>query len=152
LGRVINRTVTTVPVNSARWNDPLVTIYPRRNRPGQAWIGALTYDAGARGLRLQGSSVPGTPAYAAGLDRGDEITEFGGTKIESEQQLADVLRAHRPGDTLRMSVTDRAGVSRAASITVAEDPRIEVVPVEQTGGRLSAAQRAFRRQWLESHQ
>ncbi len=124
----------------------------RRQRPGQAWIGALTFERGNRGARLDGPSVPGTPAYAAGLDRDDEILELAGHRTESEQRLADVLRRHKPGDTLALVLADRSGASRTTTITLAEDPAFGVVPAEAAGEALSAAQRTFRRQWLESHQ
>ena len=39
-------------------------------------------------------------------------------------------------------------MTKTASITLAEDPRFDIVPVESVGGVLSAAQRTFRQRWL----
>jgi hypothetical protein len=41
---------------------------------------------------------------------------------------------------------DRTGVAKTASVTLAEDPHTEVVPIE--GAALTAAQKAFRDRWL----
>jgi len=41
---------------------------------------------------------------------------------------------------------DRTGAAKKASVTLAEDPYTEVVPVE--AGALTAAQKAFRDRWL----
>ena len=120
----------------------------RRVRPGRAWIGALTYEPGHHGVQVDSATGPDTPAYAAGIDRGDEITQFGGRDVSSESQILTVLQAHRPGETLPIVISDRAGARRSTTISLVEDPSIEVVPVEQTGRRLSAAQEAFRRRWL----
>ena len=40
----------------------------------------------------------------------------------------------------------------ATTITLAEDPAVEAVPIEAAGGVLSAEQRAFREAWLGSKQ
>ena len=39
-----------------------------------------------------------------------------------------------------------------ATLALEEDPRIEVVPVEKTGGTLTDEQRRFRESWLGSLQ
>jgi len=43
------------------------------------------------------------------------------------------------------------GQPMTATIRVVADPRLEVVPAEQTGQALTAAQRNFRDAWLRSH-
>jgi hypothetical protein len=37
---------------------------------------------------------------------------------------------------------------KTAAAVLAEDPHVEVVPSESTGAGLTAAQRAFRQNWL----
>jgi predicted metalloprotease with PDZ domain len=122
----------------------------RKERAGRAWIGTERLVNGHSGARLEASPAPGTPAYAAGLDRDDEITELAGQKIGSAERVADILRARKPGETIAMSITDRTGEARRASITTSEDPTIGVVPIESVGGVLNSAQRAFRQHWLGS--
>jgi predicted metalloprotease with PDZ domain len=122
----------------------------RHDRAGRAWLGTDRLVNGRSGARLDAAPAPGTPAYAAGLDRDDEITELAGQKIGSAERVTDILRAHRPGDTLAISITDRTGEARRVSITTSEDPAIGVVPIEATGAAPSSAQRAFRQHWLGS--
>jgi hypothetical protein len=44
---------------------------------------------------------------------------------------------------------DHTGRARAANVTLVEDPRLEVVPIETTGAALTDAQRQFREHWLK---
>jgi hypothetical protein len=50
---------------------------------------------------------------------------------------------------VKLVFVDRRGRPKEATITLTEDPALEVVPVETTsGGALTATQRAFRERWL----
>jgi len=124
----------------------------RPERPRTAWLGGRFTRGEHGGVRLDSDAVPGTPLYLAGLDRGDEILGLGGERIDSEQRLNDVLRAHKPGDVLGLSFADPSGSSRATTVRLAADPAIEVVPAETTGRPLGPAQQRFRRQWLGTQQ
>ncbi len=46
----------------------------------------------------------------------------------------------------------RSGETVNATLVLDEDPRIEVVPVETTGGTLTDDQKRFRESWLNSLQ
>ncbi len=132
--------------------------------PDEPWVGLLDGGgaaAGRRGRRpptpptaaASGLTVPelvrwGSPAYAAGLDQGDVITAADGVPITSVQGWQAAVAARRPGDHLSIDLV-RQGRSVRATITVAADPTIDIVTVESTGVEPTAAQRAFRRAWLE---
>lgn len=122
----------------------------RRQRPDAAWIGRVELARGSRGLRVEGSTMPGTPIHQARVDRGDEIVEFDGHRTLDEATLNQRLSARRPGDTVMIRVADRAGVERAGTLTLVADPAMEVVPAESVGQRLTSPQRAFRQRWLGS--
>jgi predicted metalloprotease with PDZ domain len=62
-----------------------------------------------------------------------------------------VLRSHKPGDQVAVEFT-RHGVPHRATMTLAEDPAMEVVTLESTGATLSADQKAIRDGWLASKQ
>ena len=64
------------------------------------------------------------------------------------EDVAAAVRRHKPGDTITMEFVDRTGVAKTRPVVLAEDPRVEIVPIELTGFPLSAAQRAFRQAWL----
>ena len=90
----------------------------------------------------------GTPVYAAGLDLDDQISELDGQRVQSPQDVGLVLGRHRPGDAIVVRFVDRAGVAKTARVTLAEDPRLDLIPIESTGGTLTPEQKRFRESWL----
>jgi predicted metalloprotease with PDZ domain len=122
----------------------------RRSRQGRAWWGEVALDA--QGNRVQVVSPPAldTPAYLAGLDLGDVIRQIDGAPISSSADVMSVFARRKPGDRLPVSYEDRSGAVRTVSVTLAEDPALELVPVERTGGSLSPEQRGFRDSWLRA--
>jgi predicted metalloprotease with PDZ domain len=119
----------------------------RRRAEGRAWIGDLRLEA--QSARITELVPPHTPAYDAGLDQDDVVTSMDGKSVGSVQDMQQILRAHRPGDRVSLAFTRRDGPQRA-TITLAEDPSFEAVPIESTGGTLTAQQKAFRASWLGS--
>ena len=122
----------------------------RRQNPGQPWWGTLHLQAGREGLQLAATPESTTPIYAAGLDVDDEIRQVDGVRVRVPEDAAVILRRKKPGDTVVVDYVDRSGSARTAPVVLAEDPRLELLPVESTGGSLTADQRAFRRAWLGS--
>ena len=117
----------------------------RKRNPGRAWLGDLRLES-REGLRVSALVPPTWPIYAAGLDEDDELQQVDGQKIAAAGDIATLLQRHQPGDTVAVVFLDRSGVAKTASVTLAEDPHTEVVPVE--GAALTAAQKAFRDRWL----
>ena len=118
----------------------------KRNPPG-AWLGDLRLTAG-NGARVANLVAPTWPAYRSGLDQDDELHLLDGRPINSEGDLSAVLRQHKPGDSVSIAFTGRTGKQTTSRVVLAEDPHIEIVPVESAGGSLTEAQKAFRRAWL----
>jgi predicted metalloprotease with PDZ domain len=114
---------------------------------GRAWWGDVALEQRG-GLRVTAPPLSNTPFYRAGLDLDDEIRQIDGARVSSPDAAAAILRRHRPGDTLSVEFVDRSGRSRTATVVLLEDPRVDIVPVEAAGGRLTAEQRAFRTAWL----
>jgi S1-C subfamily serine protease len=98
------------------------------------------------GLRVAALVSPTWPIYAAGLDEDDALQSIGGQRIAGADDLATAVQKHKPGDTVQVVFVDRTGVAKTASVTLAEDPHTEVVPVDAAS--LTAAQKAFRDGWL----
>ena len=48
--------------------------------------------------------VPGSPADEAGLQEGDIIQQVDGQEVDGKHTLPDLINAHRPGDTIELSV------------------------------------------------
>ena len=115
---------------------------------GRAWIGDLQLDFSGDGASVDGLAPFGSPAYEAGIDQDDTIVSLDGRAMTASDALASVLGAHRPGDTVPVEFMRRDGRRVKATLTLAADPRLEIVPVEKAGGTLTAAERAFRESWL----
>ena len=121
----------------------------RRANPDAAWIGEFEVQASAGGLRIA-SAVPfGSPAYEAGLERDDVIVSFGGRRAADNQTLVAALEAHKPGAAVEV-VFERRAHTVKSTLHLTEDPRIEIVPIEAEGRRLTDAQGRFRDAWLSS--
>jgi predicted metalloprotease with PDZ domain len=123
----------------------------RKRSPGRAWIGPVLLDfRGGAGI-VSEPTLEGTPAYIAGLDRGDELLSFDGAMISSAERFEEMVRRRKPGDKVRASIK-RAGATQELVIAIEEDPHLELLPVERTGREPLSAERAFREAWLGSKQ
>jgi predicted metalloprotease with PDZ domain len=119
----------------------------RRANAGRAWWGDVRLDS-RNGVRIAASPLANTPAYKAGLDVDDVVRQLDGMRVTAAEDVATVLRRHKPGDTISVEFVDRTGAATQATIALVEDPQVEMVAVDLAGGTLSNEQRAFRRAWL----
>jgi len=115
----------------------------RKTHPGRAWLGDVLLVT-RNGVRVSTLVAPDWPVYATGLEQDDELQEVAGEHVRGESDLNTALGRHKPGDRVPIVFTDRTGRSIRATVTLAEDPHLEVVPVETP----TAAQKAFRARWL----
>jgi predicted metalloprotease with PDZ domain len=120
----------------------------KKRNPLRAWIGALTLNFDRGRASVATPSVEGTPAYAAGLDEGDELVSIAGEPIGAAGRIDEILRRHAPGETLRMTIR-RAGVTQDLIVTSVEDPTLELVPTE-INRPLTQSERFLRDAWLNS--
>jgi predicted metalloprotease with PDZ domain len=117
----------------------------KKRNPGRAWLGDLHLES-RDGWRV-GALVPPTwPIYAAGIDEDDELQQVDGQRIAGAGDVGMVLQRHRPGDKVAVVFVDRTGAPKTASVTLAEDPHMEVVPVDAAA--LTVSQKVFRDAWL----
>jgi predicted metalloprotease with PDZ domain len=123
----------------------------RKRDPGKAFLLApgLNFQGGG-GARVTSPVLYDTALYKAGVDRDDLIVSIDGVAVTSEAAYHDVLAKHKPGAQVALHYVRRSGETVKTTLTLEEDPRIEVVPVEQTGGALTAEQKQFRDRWLGS--
>src|SRR5262249_24565151 len=119
----------------------------RKRHAGQAWLGDIGLES--RGsARIASLVAPTWPLYPAGVDQDDELKEIDGRRIVGENDVASVLERHRPGESVTIPFVDRTGSSKTAAIRLAENPHLEIVPVESSGS-LTPAQRSFRDRWMK---
>jgi predicted metalloprotease with PDZ domain len=117
----------------------------RKRNPGHAWLGDLRLES-RNGMRVAALVAPTWPIYGSGIDQDDELQALDGQRIASDADVAAVTQRHKPGERISVTFADRTSVAKTMTITLAEDPHVEVVPVETTA--LTPAQRAFRARWL----
>ena len=67
-----------------------------------------------QGVKIQ-SVRPGSPAQKAGLRAGDVITEFGGKPVRSLRDYSVLLKAHNPGDVVKVKF-ERNGKTHEAEM------------------------------------
>jgi predicted metalloprotease with PDZ domain len=119
----------------------------RKRNPDAAWLGPVTLDPSGRVSSLV---QPGTPAIDAGFDQDDVITAVDGKRPAGASTLESIVRTHKPGDRVTIAFTHPDGTPGSGVVTLAEDPSVEAVTLESTGGVPTAAQQAFRAAWLGS--
>jgi hypothetical protein len=73
----------------------------------------------------------------------------GGTRTDSFDAWTRVIGRARPGERVAVEV-DRRGTRLPLTLTIRENPDIDVVLGEQRGAVLTPAQESFRRAWLAS--
>jgi len=132
----------------------------RKATPGKAWAGQLSNPAfrgrsgsaltdNIPGVAIVASTVSGTPLYKAGLDAGDVITKADGKDVTDLKDFNAIVAGKNVGDKLIVSYENRTG-NHEATVTLEEDPKLEVVTFEKAGKQLTADQQAFRNSWLLS--
>jgi predicted metalloprotease with PDZ domain len=123
----------------------------RKRSPGRPWIGDVSLDFSNGTPRVAAPTDEDSPLYNAGVDRDDELLAFDGATVTGASRLEEAVQRRRPGDNVRVSIR-RRGVTQELMLTIAEDPRLQLLPVERTGRQPSPAQREFRQRWLGSKQ
>lgn len=82
------------------------------------------------GLNLRDNAIAsypfiGSPAYLAGLTKGDRILTIGETKLTQDTDLEKILSSKKVGDSLNISY-QRFGTQHATQITLKSDPTYEI--------------------------
>jgi predicted metalloprotease with PDZ domain len=122
----------------------------RKKNGGQATLGPIRLDKkGGATLRVVSPTLTGSPAYHAGLDLDDELISVAGVTLASPEDLPRAIAGRKPGEEVEL-VFNRRGREVHAKARLAEDERLEIVPIETTGVTLTDDQRRFRASWLNS--
>ncbi len=120
----------------------------RKRDAGRAWWGDVRFESRNGTARVTALVPANSPAYTAGLEQDDEMRLMDGDRVRSAGDVDAVLRRHKPGDRVQITFVDRTGMPKTAGVTLAEDPHLDVVPIEYAGGALTSAQKMFRDRWL----
>ena len=121
----------------------------RRANPGEASLGRanLSFEDGV--ASVTGGTYVGFPLYEAGLEEGARIISIGGRALDSKETLTAILQSHRVGDTLPITYEFRRE-EFSRTLTLQEDPRLEVVTYEEVGQSVTPGMLQLREEWLGS--
>ncbi len=120
----------------------------RKANPGKTFTGFGRLNA-VNGKVILPQTLIGSPAYVAGLDVDDVLLTIDGKDINAVAAVDAIIDAHRPGDTISITYLYR-GEQKTTTLTLTENPALEVVTIENTGGTLTPAMQTFRDSWLNS--
>jgi len=124
----------------------------RKRNAGRAFAGQVTLQPGGSALRVGGLVPWESPLYKAGVAQDDQLINLGGVDLTSTAAWDDALAKQQPGARVPLRFVRRSGETVNATIELIEDPRMEVVLLEKTGGSMSDDQQRFRSAWLASRQ
>jgi predicted metalloprotease with PDZ domain len=127
-----------------------VGLVVRKRAAGKAWLGGAPLQPGTGGVRV--GVVPfETALYKAGLAQDDVIQAINGVDVASPQAVNDAVAAIKPGTSVAIRFERRSGGAPVTStVTLDEDPRVEIVTGESAGVAVTAEQMARRTAWLAS--
>ena len=103
-------------------------------------------------LPLQRAHTALTTHFAELRSKVDSANRAVEESRRSAKELSDknqALQSRKPGDAVPVVFRRRDGVVNA-TLRFVEDPRVQAIPIENTGRPLDARQRAFRDAWLTS--
>jgi predicted metalloprotease with PDZ domain len=122
----------------------------RKRAPGKAFAGQVQLQGGGSALRVAGLVPWESPLYKAGVAQDDQLVNLGGVDLTSTSAFEEALAKQTPGVAVPLRFVRRSGEIVNSTITLIEDPRVEIVAIEKTGGTLTDDQRRFRESWLNS--
>ena len=122
----------------------------RKRAAGKAFAGQVQLQGGGSALRVSGLVPWESPLYKAGVAQDDQLVSLGGVDLTSMAAFEEALAKQKPGAAVPLRFIRRSGEAVTGTITLDEDPRMEVVATEKTGGMLTDDQRKFRESWLNS--
>ncbi|MEU9979796.1 trypsin-like peptidase domain-containing protein [Streptomyces sp. NPDC050856] len=103
-------------INTGRATHPVIGVSLDMKYPGDgAKVGDKAQDGSA-------SVIPGGPAAKAGVRPGDVIVKVDGQRVHSGEELIVKIRAHRPGDRLRLTL-ERGGREQTRTLTLGSSAR-----------------------------
>jgi S1-C subfamily serine protease len=93
---------------------------PRAEPPGEAWLG-LEVKSVAGGVEITRVTRK-SPAFQAGLHRGDVVTMIDATRITSEESYQKLLARKSPQETVRLTVSRDGGGVQELTVKLAAKP------------------------------
>ncbi|MBT2160024.1 M61 family metallopeptidase [Zobellia barbeyronii] len=109
---------------------------------------AVSLDGDGHG-EIQSNPKIGTPAYDAGLDKGDVITDINGSGFPDGQQFSAYIEKLKVGDTLKITF-ERFGAEKKTTLLLKANPDYSLLLMEKEGDKPSKKQLRKRADWLKT--
>jgi predicted metalloprotease with PDZ domain len=111
------------------------------------WLGISTTTGENGKPVIQNNTLRGSPAYMAGLVKGDTLLSLNGVPLPDGVSLNESLPVFRQGDSLQLQYS-RRGEKRSASLVAAAHPSYTISLSETTGDTPSEKVLNARNAWL----
>lgn len=121
----------------------------RPEHAGRAWMGDARLSVADGEVVVAGPTGIGSPMYDVGMAAGDRIMRVGDRAITTAAELRQAIESKKPGEKVGITWLGRGG-EKSATMTLREDPNVEVVAFEDAERTPTAAQLAFRAAWVGS--
>ncbi|MEG9327707.1 PDZ domain-containing protein [Salinimicrobium catena] len=95
------------------------------------------------GIYISGNPAQNSPAYKAGLDKGDRILKVNGKELKTEKEWNEILNNSKAGVTLKLEIL-RFGTTKKIDVELEKDPTYSISLDEQA----SKAAKKARNKWL----
>ena len=115
--------------------------------PEAPWLGISTTTGENGKLVIQNNTLRGSPAYMAGLVKGDTLLSLNGVPLPDGVSLNESLPVFRQGDSLQLQYS-RRGEKRSAILVAAAHPSYTISLSETTGDTPSEKTLNARNAWL----
>ena len=116
--------------------------------PGKAYVGA-SFVMGKEGVMIEAYCRINTPAYKAGLERGDVILSIDGNEIKNMESVSAALARLTPGKEVKIEY-QRLNEVRKCSLKPQEDPSMQTKLVVAPTGKARKETTEKRTAWLSA--
>ncbi|WP_150451092.1 M61 family metallopeptidase [Arenibacter lacus] len=114
----------------------------------QPYFGArVSIDQLGEGI-VQRNTHIGSPAYEAGLERGDVINTINNTPLTAARNFGEIISQYKVGDTLQVAFT-RYGIQKSTQVILTGNPAYTIQLVEKEGDTPSKRILRNRKAWLK---
>ena len=124
-----------------------VGVVLKQNQENSYFGVAVSLDGDGNG-EIESNPKIGSPAYIAGLDKGDIITAINGTSFPKGQQFDDYVEQFKVGDTLDI-IFERFGIEKTTSLRLKANPDYAIYLEEKMGKQPTKKILKNRKAWLK---
>ena len=120
-----------------------------KQHPNVPYFGAYAALNGDGNGEIKENPKIGSPAYKAGLDKGDVITSINGTTFPDGEQFGEFIEQFKVGDSLKITF-ERFGRIQTTTVVLGASPHYSISLIEKEGEKPSKKVLKKRREWLKT--